>query len=117
MIINGRDVARYYASHSREQVVTILQTLETFGLHRELELFLKNSIYKKKFKREPRDWIERMLKPLDYKCPWCHEMKLRGCEITGCETKESGRTWYEECIICPYYGEEFGGKDAVALRR
>lgn len=117
MIINGRDAARFYASHSREQIHTIIQTLEAFGFHRELELFLKGGIYKKKFKREPRDTIEEMLRDLDRQCPQCHQWRLRGTKIQGCEHKESGRTWYEECAACRYYREEFGGKDAATLRR
>jgi len=107
MMINGRDVARYYASHSREQVHTILQTLQTFGLHRELELYLKNNIRKKKWDPATVDKLERRLKPIPGKCPWCKAENLRGCEITGCENKESGRTWYEECAVCKYYREEF----------
>jgi hypothetical protein len=110
MIINGKDAAKYYSSHSKEQINTVLQTLQTFGFHRELELFLKNGLYKNKFKLEPRDSMERMLKPLNKLCPVCGAMKLRGTKIEGCETRATGRTWYEECIICQYYGEEFGGK-------
>jgi hypothetical protein len=108
MIINGRDVARYYASHSREQIHTVIQTLQAFGFHRELELWLKNGLHvKKKYSPELVDKLERLLKPFPGKCPWCKEEKLQGCKITGCEHKESGRTWYEECTVCKYYREEF----------
>lgn len=110
MIINGRDVNKYYESHSKEQINTVLQTLQTFGLHRELELFLKNGIYKRRYEPEPKDPMERRLNLLDKPCPWCGAWKLRGCRIQGCMTRDTGRTWYEECAICPYYGEEFGGR-------
>lgn len=111
MMINGRSVERYYASHSKEQVLTVIQTLEAFSLHRELQLFLKNSLYKGRHRAEPQDKLERRLQLLEDKpCPWCGAWKLRGTNVPACEAKESGRTWYEECAICPYYGEEFGGK-------
>ncbi len=104
MIINGKDVDNYYESHSIQQVNTVVQTLQVFGLHRELELYLKNGKYKRRFEPEPVDALELRLKEIPAPCPKCGA-RVRGTNRVGC----AGRRWYEECTICPYYREEFGG--------
>jgi hypothetical protein len=105
MIINGKDVSAFYKSHSLQQINTVIQTLEAFGLNRELELYLKNGKYKKRYKPEPIDLLDKRLGFLNYPCPRCNA-RLLGTGLVRC----AGRTWYEECTKCNYYREEFGGK-------
>ncbi len=115
MMINGKNVHTFYDSHSIGQIDTVVQTLQAFGLHRELELYLKNKIHRREFKAKPfvpPDPLEKRLQLLPQQCPKCGN-RLRGTNRVGC----AGRKWYEECTICDYYREEFGGNDAVALRR
>ena len=104
MIINGKSVDLYFESHSLQQINTVIQTLKVFGLHRELELYLKNGKYKQRYEKEPVDALELRLKDLPKSCPQCGR-PMRGTNRVGC----AGRVWYEECIMCSYYREEFGG--------
>lgn len=108
MIINGKDVDHYFASFSAIQIASVVQVLEVFGLHRELELYLKNGIFKKKYKPAPfipPDPLDGRMQTLSRPCPKCGN-RLVGTDKVGC----AGRKWYEECTICDYYREEFGGR-------
>lgn len=118
MILKGIDVDTYFTSHSAQEVHTVLNALEAFGLHRELELYIKNSLYKKKYvfrkaqeaaisgrDEEVHAWrMESRMKPIKARCPQCRST-MRGTHDVAC----AGRTWYEECDNCTYYREEFGG--------
>ncbi|MHA2376676.1 MAG: hypothetical protein ACXAB9_10955, partial [Candidatus Thorarchaeota archaeon] len=48
-------------------------------------------------------------------CPLCGKAK-RGRPLPGCETRKSGRVWYEECSICPYYMELMKTKSGYTER-
>ena len=113
MIINGIDVGKYFSSHSGQEVATVVNALQAFALNRELELFLKNGMYKKKyaFKDSQRlderrqSNLERSLRILGGRsCPKC-DSPIQGTTKVTC----AGRKWYEECTVCKYYMEEFGG--------
>jgi len=39
-------------------------------------------------------------------CPECGKL-MRGVALSGCETEETGRHFYKECTVCPYYSEVF----------
>ena len=119
MIINGIDVDKYFKSHSGQEVATVINALQAFALHRELELYLKNGMYKRRFAF--RDAQAIVSKRIDTKNQLNLERSMsiiqdRTCQECGSPllgTKEvrcAGRVWYEECTVCTYYREEFGGR-------
>jgi hypothetical protein len=73
---------------------------------------------KKGFRKPKKELIREfstMSLPVVGICPLCGKAK-KGRPLPGCETRKSGRVWYEECTICPYYMELIKTKSGYTER-